>query len=266
MYYNKKNTSIGQKLINSSALSIFDFKSQEVRVLNIDGKYWFVAKDVLKAIKSTTTVTAVEEMVSKDLGKGYVVNQPVLTNGGEQQIICLSEPALTLFISRSRTELGRQMNIWIHEEVLPSIRKTGAYIQPNLIEEPKPLILPPADVRVSNLANALNFLGIDVTNPRWASGIKDLVIDILGVAQPLLPVKEEKWRGVVEIALDLGFNQAHKLEIRSSLGKYISKQAKKLNLERKQEERLCNGTNRLIWLYKETNELFELITNYFTKA
>lgn len=252
--------------MSSSALSVFDFQSKEVRVLNLSGKYWFVARDVLRAIKSSTTVTAVEEMVSKDLGKGYATTQPVLTNGGEQQLICLSEPALTLFISRSRTELGKQMNIWIHEEVLPSIRKTGYYVQPTLIEEPKPLILPPADVRVSNLANALNFLGIDATNPRWSSGIKDLVIDILGVAQPLLPANEEKWRGVVEIALDLGFSHAHKLEIRSSLGKYISKQAKKLNLERKQEERLCNGTSRLIWLYKETDELLEIITNYFTEV
>lgn len=253
--------------MNSSALSVFDFKSQEVRILNIDGEPWFVAKDVLDAISSKTKVTDLKNLIIEELGETFVTNGVVLDNlGRKNEMLILSEAALTMFISRSRTELGKQMNKWIHSEVLPLIRKTGYYVQPNLIEEPKPLILPPADVRVSNLANALNFLGIDATNPRWSSGIKDLVIDILGVAQPLLPAKEDKWRGVVEIALDLGFNQAHKLEIRSSLGKYISKQAKKLNLERKQEERLCNGTNRLIWLYKETDKLLELITNYFTEV
>lgn len=253
--------------MNSSALSVFNFQSQKVRILNIEGSPWFVARDVLEAIKSTTTVTALEKVVSEDLGSEFVNYTSISDNLGRmQQTLILSEPALTLFISRSRTELGKQMNKWIHSEVLPSIRKTGSYIQPSVVEEPKPLILPPADVRVSNLANALNFLGIDATNPRWSSGIKDLVIDILGVALPLLPANEEKWRGVVEIALDLGFNQAHKLEIRSRLGKYISKQAEKLNLDRKQEERLCNGTNRLIWLYKETEDLKNLITNYFTEV
>lgn len=253
--------------MNSSALSVLDFQSQKIRILNIDGEPWFVAKDVLNAINSKTKVTDLKNLITEELGDIFVSNEVVLDNLGRgNEMLILSEAALTLFISRSRTELGKQMNKWIHSEVLPSIRKTGNYTQANLIEEPKPLILPPADVRVSNLANALNFLGIDATNPRWSSGIKDLVIDILGVAQPLLPANEDKWRGVVEIALDLGFNQAHKLEIRSRLGKHISKQAEKLNLERKQEERLCNGTNRLIWLYKETEELKDLITNYFTEV
>jgi hypothetical protein len=252
--------------MDSSALSVFDFQSQKVRILNIDGEPWFVARDVLQAINSKTKVTDIVNLILDELGEGFAGNHPLMTNGGEQQVVCLSEPGLTLFIARSRTQLGKQMNRWIHSEVLPSIRKKGSYISPNLIEEPKPLILPPADIRISNLSIALNRFGIDLDNPRWASGIKDLVIDILGVAQPLLPTNEVRWRGVVEIAVDLGFSQAHKLEIRSNLGKYISKQAKRPNLERKQEERLCNGTNRLIWLYKETEELKDLIINYFTEV
>jgi prophage antirepressor-like protein len=253
--------------MSSLALSVFDFQSQSVRILSIDGEPWFVARDVLQAINSKTKVTDLAKVIIDELGGEFVGSEYISDSlGRRQETLILSEAAMTLFVSRSRTDLGKQMNKWIHSEVLPSIRKTGNYVQPTLIEEPKPLILPPVDVRVYNLANALSLLGIDATNPRWSSGIKDLVIDILGVAQPLLPAKEDKWRGVVEIALDLGFNQAHKLEIRSSLGKYISKQAKKLNLERKQEERLCNGTSRLIWLYKETDELLELITNYFTEV
>lgn len=253
--------------MNSSALSVFDFQSQKVRILNIDGEPWFVARDVLDAINSKTKVTDLKNLILEELGEIFVTNGVVLDNlGRKNEMLILSEAALTMFISRSRTELGKQMNKWIHSIVLPSIRKTGSYTQPNVVEESKPLILPPADVRISNLSIALDRFGIDLTNPRWASGIKDLVIDILGVAQPLLPATEEKWRGVVEIAVDLGFSQAHRLEIRSNLGKYISKQAKKLNLERRQEERLCNGTNRLIWLYKETEELKDLITDYFTEV
>ena len=227
--------------MSSSALSVFDFKSQEVRVLSVEGKPWFVAKDICSILEIKNVSEALSRLDNDE--KSLILNDSL---GGKQETNIISESGMYTLVLTSRKPEAKPFRKWVTSEVLPSIRETGAYISPTLIEEPKPLILPPADVRVSNLANALNFLGIDATNPRWSSGIKDLVIDILGVAQPLLPTNEEKWRGVVEIALDLGFSHTHKLEIRSSLGKYISKQAKKLNLERKQEERLCNGTNRLI--------------------
>lgn len=247
--------------MNSSALSVFDFKSQEVRVLSVEGKPWFVAKDICSILEVKNVSEALSRLDTDE--KDLILTESL---GGKQETNIISESGMYTLVLTSRKPEAKPFRKWVTSEVLPSIRETGRYIAPIVVEEPKPLILPPADVRVSNLANALNFLGVDATNPRWSSGIKDLVIDILGVAQPLLPATEEKWRGVVEIAVDLGFSQAHRLEIRSNLGKYVSKQAKKLNLERRQEERLCNGTNRLIWLYKETEELKDLITDYFTEV
>lgn len=252
--------------MNSSSLSVFDFKSQKVRILNINGEPWFVAKDlcdILDIGNPSQALSRLDADEKQDLPYNLII---ILNdNPDTKRLLAVSESGMYALVLTSRKPEAKPFRKWVTSEVLPSIRETGKYIAPTtLIEEPKPLILPPADVRVSNLANALNFLGIDATNPRWSSGIKDLVIDILGVTQPLLPTNEDKWKGVVEIAIDLGFDQAHKLEIRSKLGKYISKQAKKLSLERKQEERLCNGINRLIWLYKETEELKDLITNYFT--
>ena len=253
--------------MDSSAILVFDFESQKVRVISIDGEPWFVAKDlcdVLEISNSRDALTRLDKDEKQELPYSMVV---ALTDDlNTTRLSAISESGMYTLVLTSRKAEAKPFRKWVTSEVLPSIRKTGSYTQPNLIEEPKPLILPPVDVRVSNLANALSFLGVDATNPRWSSGIKDLVIDILGVTQPLLPANEEKWKGVVEVAFDLGFNHAHKLEIRSSLGKYISKQAKKLNLDRRQEERLCNGTIRLIWLYKETSELQNLITTYFTKA
>lgn len=247
--------------MNNSALSVFDFKSKEVRVLNIDSKPWFIAKDICSILEIKNVSEALSRLDRDE--KDLILTESL---GGKQETNIISESGMYTLVLTSRKPEAKPFRKWVTSEVLPSIRETGKYIAPaNLAEEPKPLILPPADVRVSNLANALDFLGIDATNPRWSSGIKDLVIDILGVTQPIL-LTNEKWRGVVEIAIELGFNQAHKLDVRSNLGKYISKQAKKLNLERKQEERLCNGTNRLIWLYKETPELLDLITNYFTEV
>jgi prophage antirepressor-like protein len=113
-------------------LQTFNFNENQVRTITIEGEPWFVATDVLKAMNSTTKVTDLKAMIEGDLGKGFVSNEPLETKGGEQTFLVLSEPAVTLFLSRSRTELGKAMNRWIHSEVLPSIRKTGSYSLENL--------------------------------------------------------------------------------------------------------------------------------------
>ena len=115
-----------------SNLTIFQFESNQVRIVTIDGEPWFIANDVLKATDSTTTVTALKRMISEDLGDEFVSNQVIIdTMKRKQKMLCLSEAALTFFVARSRTELGKQMNRWIHSEVLPSIRKTGSYSLPD---------------------------------------------------------------------------------------------------------------------------------------
>ncbi|WP_181280746.1 BRO-N domain-containing protein [Aphanothece hegewaldii] len=105
---------------------VHSFPSNVFKVAVV-GEPWFKAKDVLSAIRTTTTVTAVETLVSQELGKEFVNNQPLETQGGIQELLVLSEAALTFFVSRSRTELGKQLNRWMHTEVLPAIRKTGYY-------------------------------------------------------------------------------------------------------------------------------------------
>lgn len=114
-----------------NSLTVFEFDSDSVRVLTINGEPWFVARDVLKAIKSTTKVTELEVLIQEDLGDEFVTNELVLdTLGRRQKCLIIAEAALTLFVSRSRTETGKQLNRWIHTEVLPSIRKTGSYQVP----------------------------------------------------------------------------------------------------------------------------------------
>ncbi|MCG5061341.1 MAG: hypothetical protein KA714_26075 [Limnoraphis sp. WC205] len=108
-------------------LRVFLFDTQPVRILGTPDDPLFVAKDVLEAIGSSTKVTDLKNMIVEDLGKEFVTNQHLDTPGGKQEMLLLTEPALTLFISRSRTELGKRLNRWIHAEVLPAIRKTGSY-------------------------------------------------------------------------------------------------------------------------------------------
>ncbi len=55
-----------------SNLQLFIFNDQSVRVVTVDGEPWFVAVDVLSAIKSTTTIGALKTVVSEGLGDEYV--------------------------------------------------------------------------------------------------------------------------------------------------------------------------------------------------
>lgn len=108
-------------------LQLFSYESNNVRVVMIDDEPWFVLSDVLKAINSTTTVTAAKNAIAEGLGEEFVRNQPLETEGGNQDLIIIGESGVTFIAARSKTDLGKRLNRWIHSEVLPSIRKTGGY-------------------------------------------------------------------------------------------------------------------------------------------
>ncbi|MDY6941228.1 MAG: hypothetical protein SWY16_26675 [Cyanobacteriota bacterium] len=85
-------------------------------------------------------MTDLEVSVREDLGDGYVNYVPIVDSlGRTQEALLLSEPALTMIVARSRTKLGKRMNLWIHAEVLPTIRKNGEY----RVTAPPPRQLPP---------------------------------------------------------------------------------------------------------------------------
>lgn len=56
-----------------TSLTQFAFNSQQVRVISVNGDPWFVASDVLTAIKSTTTVTAAKSVIENELGEEFVL-------------------------------------------------------------------------------------------------------------------------------------------------------------------------------------------------
>jgi anti-repressor protein len=108
-------------------LQQFAFNSQSVRIISINGDPWFVANDVLNAIKSTTKTNAVKAVISEGLGEGYVNSTPLETSGGVQETTIIHEAAVTFLVSRSRTATGKAFNRLLHAEILPTIRKTGKY-------------------------------------------------------------------------------------------------------------------------------------------
>ena len=115
-----------------SALTIFQFEQQSIRTIEIDGQPAFCLADLLNAYKSTTRPSDAKTSIEEVLGKGVVKYAPLQTAGGIQDTAFVPESGLTFLVSRSRTEIGKKFAQWIHNEILPSIRKTGTFGIENL--------------------------------------------------------------------------------------------------------------------------------------
>lgn len=103
-------------------ISVFSYDKNKVRTIIRDGELWFVLKDVCDILGiSNPTV------VSNRLEDDEVTKFNLGGLSGESNII--NESGLYSVILLSRKPEARKFKKWVTSEVLPSIRKTGAYIQ-----------------------------------------------------------------------------------------------------------------------------------------
>ncbi|AZJ19573.1 DNA-binding protein [Bacillus wiedmannii bv. thuringiensis] len=100
-----------------------------LEVLIKEGKEFFPATDVAKALGYSNPHKAI-----KDHCKPEGVNEALVpTNSGIQTKKFINEPNLYRLIVKSKLPQAEQFEKWVFEEVLPSIRKHGAYMTPNTI-------------------------------------------------------------------------------------------------------------------------------------
>ena len=93
----------------------------QVRTIEIDNKVLFCGSDVAKALGYSNPQKAI-----RDHCKG--VNELFTpTNGGEQKIKFIPEGDIYRLIIRSKLPSAERFEMWVFDEVLPSIRKTGKY-------------------------------------------------------------------------------------------------------------------------------------------
>lgn len=97
-----------------------------LRTLTIDGEPWFVGKDVAAALGYTNSRDAIATHVFAD-DKGGV--ESIDTLGGRQKMTIINESGLYALVFGSRLKIAKEFKHWVTSEVLPSIRKNGAYIR-----------------------------------------------------------------------------------------------------------------------------------------
>mgnify|MGYP000179362065 FL=1 len=94
----------------------------DIRTVEIDGKPYFVANDVARALGYVETAKAIRTHC-----KG-VSEMDIPSKGGIQCMKVIPEGDIYRLIVRSKLPSAEKFETWVFDEVIPSIRKNGGYI------------------------------------------------------------------------------------------------------------------------------------------
>jgi len=107
----------------STELIPFDFEGRPVRVVtDTQGEPWFVAADVAQSLEYRMASDMTRSLDDDEKG-----TQIVRTPSGDQEMLVINESGLYSAILKSRKPEAKRFKRWVTSEVLPAIRKTGAY-------------------------------------------------------------------------------------------------------------------------------------------
>lgn len=110
-------------------LQVFDYENNHIRTITRDGEPWFVGKDVAEALGYKEPTKAAREKVD-DEDRGI---SKIDTPFGIQEMLVINESGLYSLILSSKLPSAKKFKHWVTREVLPSIRKTGAYRNSQLL-------------------------------------------------------------------------------------------------------------------------------------
>ncbi|HAT1525744.1 TPA: antirepressor protein [Morganella morganii] len=114
--------------INSDDISFIRFEGVQVRIVKINNDPWFIAKDVCNALELTNSRIA---LLALDSDEKNTVSLTYGIKGNPKRSI-VSESGFYKLIARSRKAttkgtFAHRFTNWVFRDVIPSIRKTGAY-------------------------------------------------------------------------------------------------------------------------------------------
>lgn len=102
----------------------------EIRVIERDGNPWFVAKDVCDVLGLSDPAQSLRYLDDDEKDKINTKGTSLFSGQGSPVTSVINEPGLYSLILRSRKPQAKEFKRWVTHEVLPTIRKTGAYIDP----------------------------------------------------------------------------------------------------------------------------------------
>ncbi|MGK4058137.1 ORF6C domain-containing protein [Loigolactobacillus coryniformis] len=160
-------------------LQNFNFEGNDVRTILINNEPFFVGKDVAEVLGYSNTRDALNRHVDEEDKNTVAIHDG---NKGNPNQTAISESGIYSLIFSSHLESAKQFKHWVTAEVLPTIRKNGAYQgKPLTATEQLKLIAKSnieLDDRVTNLEDTMRVSGVQEQQLRMA--VNKHVMQIIG--------------------------------------------------------------------------------------
>ena len=112
-------------------LKIFNYENKEIRTQKLNDNIWFCLKDVCNILE-IGNVTDTKNRLDVDEFDNIEVVDSI---GKKQTMIFINESGIYSVILQSRKQEAKKFKKWVTSEVLPSIRKHGAYMTNDTLEK-----------------------------------------------------------------------------------------------------------------------------------
>ncbi|MGN6422940.1 MAG: BRO-N domain-containing protein [Asticcacaulis sp.] len=200
---------------STETATIFTFQPTEahapvnIRTTLIDGEPWFVAMDVMEALalranRGTNSVIYNLPDIDKKVVLRISLHPNEAKRPGNPRLTLISEPAVYRLITKSDRPEAKVFQDWLFREVLPSIRKTGAYSLADHGREAMPLpmdiaeavakAIAPLEAKIESLTALIEGLKVSPESDRMLTAAAAL--------------KLRKWRGVTNPRNTRAWNKA----------------------------------------------------------
>ena len=147
----------------------------QIRTTTIDGEPWFVAADVCRALE-------IDRTAARRLDDDEKGVRSIHTPGGPQDVTIVNEPGLYTLVLGSRKPEAKAFKRWITHEVLPSIRKTGAYATDSRLMEAAQLLAscrnPAAIPALVAVLSEYTGIQIEIPGPTWEGVRFDNIVHV----------------------------------------------------------------------------------------
>ena len=103
----------------------------EIRTVEISGEPWFVGKDIAERLGYTNT----RDAMSKHVDIEDKADVAIYDGSQNRNMTVINESGLYSLVLSSKLPTAKQFKRWITSDVIPTIRKHGAYMTPETIEK-----------------------------------------------------------------------------------------------------------------------------------
>lgn len=112
-------------------LQTWSYENSEIRTIEKDGEPWFVGKDVAAVLGYANASKAIQDHVDAE----DKLNNDSLLSLGQRGGWLINESSLYSLILSSKMPNAKKFKRWVTSVVLPSIRKHGAYMTDQTLEQ-----------------------------------------------------------------------------------------------------------------------------------